>query len=149
MKNKAHYLALAAILLTGFVWMACSQEASLNAPGTNQTVRFAASKPAPKVDVCHRRGNGTYKKINISGNALQAHLNHGDGVPGEAVPGDPSMVFAADCSPVPAPIDTDGDGVPDDEDNCPLVPNPDQADSNNDGVGDACSGGGGGSGGNF
>ncbi len=135
MKNKAHYLALAAILLTGFVWMACSQETSLNAPG-DQTVRFAASKPAPKVDVCHLTDNGTYKKIKISGNALQAHLNHGDGAPGEAVPGDPSMVFAADCSPVP---DTDGDGVPDDDDNCPLVPNADQADSNNDGVGDACS----------
>ena len=50
-------------------------------------------------------------------------------------------------SPVPAAIDTDGDGVPDDDDNCPLVPNPDQADSNNDGVGDACSGGTGGGGG--
>jgi len=34
--------------------------------------------------------------------------------------------------------DTDGDGVPDDVDNCPLVPNPDQKDSNLDGIGDAC-----------
>src|SRR5260370_41063457 len=34
--------------------------------------------------------------------------------------------------------DTDGDGVPDDVDNCPLVPNADQRDSNLDGIGDAC-----------
>src|SRR6266567_4247855 len=34
--------------------------------------------------------------------------------------------------------DTDHDGVPDDVDNCPLVPNPDQKDSNLDGIGDAC-----------
>ena len=34
--------------------------------------------------------------------------------------------------------DSDGDGVPDDWDNCPAVPNPDQADENLDGTGDAC-----------
>src|SRR5262249_46486135 len=38
--------------------------------------------------------------------------------------------------------DTDGDGVNDDKDNCPTVPNQDQADSNQDGIGDACSHGG-------
>jgi hypothetical protein len=36
------------------------------------------------------------------------------------------------------PPDMDGDGVPDAQDNCPNVPNPDQADSNHDGIGDAC-----------
>ena len=35
--------------------------------------------------------------------------------------------------------DSDGDGVPDFLDNCPLIANADQADSDFDGVGDACS----------
>jgi hypothetical protein len=34
--------------------------------------------------------------------------------------------------------DTDGDGIINSEDNCPYDPNPDQADSNGDGEGDAC-----------
>ena len=35
-------------------------------------------------------------------------------------------------------IDTDGDGIPDDEDNCPTTPNPKQRDTDGDGIGDAC-----------
>jgi hypothetical protein len=38
----------------------------------------------------------------------------------------------------PTPPDSDGDGVADTEDNCPEVANPDQADANRDGLGDAC-----------
>ena len=37
-----------------------------------------------------------------------------------------------------SPIDADGDGVRDGEDNCPTVPNPDQDDRNRDGFGDEC-----------
>jgi hypothetical protein len=35
-------------------------------------------------------------------------------------------------------LDADDDGVPNVSDNCPLVANPNQADGNHDGVGDAC-----------
>jgi endonuclease I len=34
--------------------------------------------------------------------------------------------------------DVDGDGIPDDEDNCPSVPNEEQADADEDDVGDVC-----------
>lgn len=37
-------------------------------------------------------------------------------------------------------VDTDGDGIADSEDNCPEISNPDQLDSNGNGVGDACEG---------
>jgi Leucine-rich repeat (LRR) protein len=36
------------------------------------------------------------------------------------------------------PLDTDGDGIPDEVDNCPSTANPDQADFDDDGLGDAC-----------
>ena len=35
-------------------------------------------------------------------------------------------------------VDTDGDGIPDDEDNCPMEDNPDQENEDGDGMGDAC-----------
>ncbi len=60
----------------------------------------ALAAPGPKVDVCHLRGNGTYILINISENALPAHLEHGDVLPGEEVPDMSGMVFADDCSMV-------------------------------------------------
>jgi hypothetical protein len=40
--------------------------------------------------------------------------------------------------PPEAPPDRDHDGVPDFKDNCPDVANPDQADSDHNGIGDAC-----------
>ena len=38
----------------------------------------------------------------------------------------------------PPLLDTDMDGIPDVDDNCPLLPNPDQNDCDDDGVGDVC-----------
>lgn len=62
-----------------------------------------AGKHADKVDVCHKRGNGTFILINISGNALPAHLAHGDGLPNGWVPEQPGKKFAANCSLVEVP----------------------------------------------
>ncbi|MGA7370094.1 MAG: YncE family protein [Nitrososphaeraceae archaeon] len=38
----------------------------------------------------------------------------------------------------PTPKDSDDDGFPDESDNCPTVPNIDQTDTDDDGIGDAC-----------
>ena len=46
----------------------------------------------------------------------------------------PAFIYGVD----PFPNDEDEDGVTDSEDNCPSVYNPDQLDTDNDGLGDAC-----------
>jgi hypothetical protein len=59
-----------------------------------------------------------------------------------ATPSMPSPTPTATVgTPTPKPpSDVDGDAVPDVSDNCPLVANPSQADSDGDGIGDACEG---------
>ena len=42
------------------------------------------------------------------------------------------------CVEGPFQLDSDGDGILDVDDNCPYTSNPDQADINNDGIGNAC-----------
>ena len=42
------------------------------------------------------------------------------------------------CDSTPNPVDSDGDGINDDVDNCPNDSNADQADSDGDGTGDVC-----------
>lgn len=49
-----------------------------------------------------------------------------------------SQTCNADGACVGSPGDVDGDGIADEDDNCPRVANPDQVDSDGDGVGDAC-----------
>ena len=56
------------------------------------TVSLAAK--APKVDVCHTTGDGSFQLLNVNGNALSAHLAHGDGIPGDGE-------FDENCDPVP------------------------------------------------
>jgi hypothetical protein len=43
-----------------------------------------------------------------------------------------------DAELIVSPPDSDDDGIPDTDDNCPTTPNPDQSDFNDNGVGDAC-----------
>ncbi|MEJ7729552.1 MAG: trypsin-like serine protease [Polyangiaceae bacterium] len=51
---------------------------------------------------------------------------------------DKSGRFLGECPGGGSGVDSDGDFIPDDCDNCKLVPNPDQADGDFDGRGDIC-----------
>jgi uncharacterized repeat protein (TIGR01451 family) len=51
----------------------------------------------PKVQLCHRTGNGSYHLIEVSVNAEPAHRAHGDAKIGEPVPGNAGKVFGAGC----------------------------------------------------
>ena len=58
----------------------------------------APEEAGPKVQLCHRTGNGSYHLIEVSINAEPAHRAHGDAKIGEAVPGNAGKVFGAGCS---------------------------------------------------
>ncbi len=73
---------------------------------------FGRGGPAPKVDICHRTGNGSFHLINVSQNAEAAHRAHGDGQVGDPVPDMVGFVFDEGCVPVVAidcPCFTAGD----------------------------------------
>ena len=67
----------------------------------DESFYFGGAPPPPqessKVQLCHRTGNGSFHMIEVSVNAEPAHRGHGDGKPGEAVPGSPGQVFTASC----------------------------------------------------
>jgi len=69
-------------------------------------VPTAAFAKANKVDVCHLNDLGEWQVNSVSGNgnAVQAHLNHGDGLPGDPVPEMEGYSFDDNCVPV-----SDGD----------------------------------------
>ncbi len=56
----------------------------------------------------------------------------------DACPSDPNKIAPGVCGCGVADTDSDHDGIPNCHDNCPTVFNPDQRDTNGDGVGDAC-----------
>ena len=65
---------------------ACNQSPTATDSVGNETAvvgQTFATKKAAKVDVCHLDDEGAYHLINVSGNALSAHIAHGDGQPGD------------------------------------------------------------------
>jgi len=70
---------------------------------------------------------------------FQGANNYTPGIPSTPPMGTPIhtvVEFAIVICPVV--VDTDQDGIPDDQDNCPYIFNPDQSDVDLDGVGDVC-----------
>ena len=51
----------------------------------------------PKVSLCHRTGAGFFVLISVGIAAEPAHIAHGDGKPGEAVPSQAGRFFTSTC----------------------------------------------------
>ena len=84
------------------VGMAAADWAGGRVTSTDRSHYFGQAPPSqqegPKVELCHRTGNGSYHLIEVSTSAEPAHRGHGDGKIGEAVPGSAGKVFAAGCA---------------------------------------------------
>jgi hypothetical protein len=52
------------------------------------------------VAVCHRTGSGNFRLLNVPEQLVAVHLGHGDAFPGDAVPGNPDLVFDENCQQV-------------------------------------------------
>ena len=87
---------------------ACGAEVNPLAPGVTPTAgslvpglsAAASHRPADdgKVAICHRtEGTAGFAVISVAANALDAHLAHGDGRPGDPVPDQPGRTFGSDC----------------------------------------------------
>jgi hypothetical protein len=95
----------------GLAIVACAGETPTDttqalAPGDAALARTA------KVDICHVRGNGDFHLINVSGNAQEAHLAHGDALPGHAHPTLDGYALSAACEVVPVPDESECLGDP-------------------------------------
>lgn len=97
--------------------------------------------------ICHAKGDGTYESITPSTRgALMGHIGHQGGndiispfpvyLPdGQNWNTAGQVIWNNNCV---VPIDTDADGILDNNDNCPSDSNLDQLDTDSDGLGDVC-----------
>ena len=114
MRPMRLFLVLSLVVgLTAVLTVACGDSKNASSPTAptavgDSTVAGSGGSPvslgakAPKVDVCHGTGNGSFHLINVNGNALVAHLAHDDGQPGDPVPNVPGKKFDDACNVVDA-----------------------------------------------
>ncbi|MBN1945692.1 MAG: thrombospondin type 3 repeat-containing protein [Bradymonadales bacterium] len=119
--------------------MNCSDECfGMNGPGLNRCHLLCVLLPffisACTSEVTHEFC--TAGQVFFDGQCVQD--SNQDGVPDWLQ--DPEVIFEPGNPEVPEEqlSDRDGDGIPDARDNCPDLYNPDQSDSDHDGLGDAC-----------
>ncbi|MBX2815477.1 MAG: T9SS type A sorting domain-containing protein [Saprospiraceae bacterium] len=89
--------------------------------GTQQVYAQTASDGIATTQIVLNQSPGNYTLSTMTDGGAAIFLNSSDSDP-----------FIID------PMDSDGDGVADDDDNCPLTANADQADAEGDDIGDVC-----------
>jgi len=82
----------------GTVMAQSSAGAVTNSDASHYLGQALNDEQGPKVQLCHRTGNGSYHLIEVSISAEPAHRAHGDAKIGEAVPGNPGKVFDSGCN---------------------------------------------------
>ena len=97
--------------------------AACNSTATFDCTSSAQCRNGAMVGTCEPTGFCSFADTACA-SGLRYDPSAGDGLGGQ-------------CVPTP-PVDSDGDGVPDDSDNCPTISNADQKDSDGDQIGDAC-----------
>jgi hypothetical protein len=113
--------------------------ADVDGDGQDDLVRFA-SGGGVDLGVLEWTGDGAtlgeFSSPTVCGDPRYCHMAD---VNGDVRPDVVTFETGGDVGVSVMPFsDQDGDLVPDEVDNCPSVMNPDQADSNDDGLGDAC-----------
>ncbi|MBN1773713.1 MAG: thrombospondin type 3 repeat-containing protein, partial [Deltaproteobacteria bacterium] len=95
---------------------------------TGAAIHVAAPCAVPRVESAATVATQTYTGLVDGRYRFEVYGRDALGLTGTAA----SHVFTVELP------DRDGDTVPDDVDNCPDLPNPDQDDTDSDGMGDAC-----------
>ena len=101
-------------------------------PFWDAAINDAGDRHAGNVNALRRDGSVSAES---SDDLLENHPGSGSG---DWVPWRVDETPWVGSSDPEADIDRDSDGIANDQDNCPDTPNPDQADADDDGVGDAC-----------
>jgi hypothetical protein len=84
---KFYFTIIAALMLTGTAVEARlgeGEERMLDPEVVDHERLLKKGGNKPKVTICHKDGKGRYRKITVSQNAVQAHLNHGDCIKGDS-----------------------------------------------------------------